>query len=393
MYPNKPRINTGVICALSTAFLLLANPDTAYSQIRDSTGLEAPALEHYGSVTTYPSWEDIRNKPATATRWPSWNEVTSKPDFFPARWSEIQGVPETFEPRTHYHDDRYVKLNGVSNVRGTVVYRGEGRIHMRNGVESNEPAFVLVHEGSEDYIGHANTMRFLTHSPGVDDDHDRSSGLIFDRSSGSISSPDFPKEGMNLFSLHARGYRGHIDGSASFRPVASMRVVANNNWTEESDTQTADMILRVRGGGYIALHATRVGIGTSNPQQSFHVQGRALANAWDLASDMRLKTDIRPLDSELASLSRLQGVRFRWKDKESNPGENIGFLAQNVMSVYPELVRQHDNDFLSVNYSGLIAPIIAGVNELNVELEKQKQKTEELKRQVEKLKKSIETSM
>lgn len=71
------------------------------------------------------TWDNIIDKPVTATRWPTFDEVTSKPDTYPptfhnhewgevtskpetaVRWptfSEVTGKPATYPPTTHFHE-------------------------------------------------------------------------------------------------------------------------------------------------------------------------------------------------------------------------------------------------------------------------------------------------
>lgn len=49
--------------------------------------------DDYATDWDYVAWDDLTNKPATATRWPSFGEVTGK--------------PATYPPATHHHDTRY----------------------------------------------------------------------------------------------------------------------------------------------------------------------------------------------------------------------------------------------------------------------------------------------
>jgi hypothetical protein len=42
----------------------------------------------------------------------------------------------------------------------------------------------------------------------------------------------------------------------------------------------------------------------------------------------------------------------------------IGFIAQEVREVYPELVREDEDGMLSLNYNGLVAVLYAEVQEL-----------------------------
>ena len=87
-------------------------------------------------------------------------------------------------------------------------------------------------------------------------------------------------------------------------------------------------------------------------------------------SDIRLKEDIKPLQNSLSLISSLDGLSYSMKGGLSRHRE-LGFSAQQVLAVYPELVYT-DNDerkTLSVNYSGLIAPMVEAIKELKNENE------------------------
>jgi hypothetical protein len=86
------------------------------------------------------------------------------------------------------------------------------------------------------------------------------------------------------------------------------------------------------------------------------------------SSDQRLKTDVSSLDapSSLAALEQLNPVSYTRLDQPGT-GENLGFLAQQVQTVFPQLVSTTSataltpGGTLSLNYAGLIAPIISAV--------------------------------
>jgi len=64
-------------------------------------------------------------------------------------------------------------------------------------------------------------------------------------------------------------------------------------------------------------------------------------------------------------------VTWRWRDGvpadvQETPG--IGVIAQDVEAVFPELVREDARGFKTVNYQGLIAPLIEAVKELDERL-------------------------
>lgn len=57
-------------------------------------------------------------------------------------------------------------------------------------------------------------------------------------------------------------------------------------------------------------------------------------------SDRRLKDQIAPLSQGLSAVEQLKPSTFVWKDPRF-PGTQLGFIAQDVQEVIPELVRDN----------------------------------------------------
>ncbi len=91
--------------------------------------------------------------------------------------------------------------------------------------------------------------------------------------------------------------------------------------------------------------------------------GPVLASSYNVASDRRLKTDIVPLEDSLRRVRSLDAYSFRMKSTPDGP-RKLGLMAQEVEAVYPEAVSYDDEGFRLVDYSSLIAPVVAAVSEL-----------------------------
>jgi len=108
-----------------------------------------------------------------------------------------------------------------------------------------------------------------------------------------------------------------------------------------------------------------LGIGTNAPAYNLHVSG-SIAHTGLLVdlSDRRLKTDIKALPASLEQLVALQPVSFRMKDDQAQ--QELGFIAQDVEKVFPLLVltAADPSATKSLNYVGLIAPMVKGMQEL-----------------------------
>jgi hypothetical protein len=123
-----------------------------------------------------------------------------------------------------------------------------------------------------------------------------------------------------------------------------------------------------------------VGIGKSDPGATLDIVGDIhYTGVIQDVSDRRLKTDIRSLTpGQLEKLTALQAVSFRMKSDPEGRTE-LGLIAQDVEPVFPELVRESGSGTLSLNYSGLIAPMIEAIKELKAESEMLKAENEMLK--------------
>jgi hypothetical protein len=113
-----------------------------------------------------------------------------------------------------------------------------------------------------------------------------------------------------------------------------------------------------------------------NSSGTFTVLGDIVA--YGSPSDIRLKENIKPIKSALDKVSKLQGVTFDWKEKSEDIldiKEDIGFIAQDVQKVLPELVRENDNGMLSMRHQGITPILLEAIKELKAEIE-------ELKKQI-----------
>lgn len=84
------------------------------------------------------------------------------------------------------------------------------------------------------------------------------------------------------------------------------------------------------------------------------------------ASDGSLKTNITPITDATALARRLRGVRFQWRDgTRRGPQVEMGFVAQEVATVAPEVVGRNADGMLSVDYPKLTAVLAEAFEELD----------------------------
>lgn len=127
-------------------------------------------------------------------------------------------------------------------------------------------------------------------------------------------------------------------------------------------------------GGWTMNDATYI---RSYGGKSLWIEGSIIANGEVTAySDIRLKSNIKPLDYK----GRLAPKQFI---KDNKPC--IGFIAQEVQTLYPELVKVNTStieNYLSLNYGAITAVLSAQVNKVEDEVEVLKNRIRQLENEV-----------
>lgn len=77
-------------------------------------------------------------------------------------------------------------------------------------------------------------------------------------------------------------------------------------------------------------------------------------------SDARKKENVKTIEDSVATLEKLRPVTFDWKEGGKS---DVGFIAQEVKEVYPELVAEDGTGHLSVAYTGIVAPLVRAVQQ------------------------------
>jgi hypothetical protein len=99
------------------------------------------------------------------------------------------------------------------------------------------------------------------------------------------------------------------------------------------------------------------------------------SNSWVSVSDSRLKTNLVNLTGCLEGISGINSYTFNKLTNKTGPGDDgishIGFIAQEVQAVYPQLIDVGDDGFLGVKYAEVTAVLAGAVNELNAIVKQQ----------------------
>jgi hypothetical protein len=224
-----------------------------------------------------------------------------------------------------------------------------------------------------------------------------------------------------------------VDGSANAGTWFDLRNTAGGtNWhliaTGSGNGEGAGKLLFNEGPGLTSAGADvltltpggKVGIGTSSPASALHVVGADYAqlqlqssgggHQWQIfaessdnvlkffdptsmgyfyvtsggaynSSDRRLKKDIVPLGSVLDRALKLEPVSYRFKTAPDSSPKAIGFIAQDVEPLFPEVVSESAG-MKGLAYGQMVTVAIGAVQELNQKVDAENARLrEEVKQQ------------
>jgi hypothetical protein len=173
--------------------------------------------------------------------------------------------------------------------------------------------------------------------------------------------------------------------------AASRKIVlyeAANNDHQFSGFGLEPAFIRYQLASPAGYHIFFAGTSPTNSNELFRISGNGnatLAGVLTQNSDVRLKTNIRPIRSALEQLQNINGYTYYWLDKNRDNSQQVGVLAQEVQQIYPQLVHQNEKGELSVNYMGLVPVLIEAIKEQNKKLEDLQKQMEEQRKMIEQL--------
>ncbi len=123
---------------------------------------------------------------------------------------------------------------------------------------------------------------------------------------------------------------------------------------------------------------------------SFNLQGSRVAyvntnGAWTVDSDKRLKYAIQPLRPVLDRLKKLKPVDYLYNEQKSTETKMIGFVAQEVQPLFPEIVVNSEEDKLGITYGATGVIAIKAIQEQQDIIEAQQVKIEKLEQLLQEL--------
>jgi hypothetical protein len=199
---------------------------------------------------------------------------------------------------------------------------------------------------------------------------------------------------MGAFSTVPGGNNNTAGGTYSL--AAGQQAQANHDgafvWNDSTNAAFAstanDQFLVHANGG--------VGINTNAPAGfALNVNGTASVTSLTQTSDVRFKTNIASFPGALNTVLGLRGVTFDW-DRAGWPARNfptgpqVGFIAQEVETVLPELVHTDSNGYKSVAYANIVPVLVEAMKTLKQDNDATKRENADLKARLDALEQAVQ---
>ena len=296
-------------------------------------------------------------------------------------------------------DFRFQNTNGTSAttnnladlyVGGTLTAYGcTGTSHQLENTTSNGTVLTLKSTGDNRYLylqtDHIYSNGKMHFGQNGNDTEFRGDAYIFRYDYGNIKLTNSSSQYI-LFDRGSADYSTKI-GASNYGPAGytnqtqnywvdvqskgGMHVVLNTDGSYNSGENGQDhfTIWQANHDNYNArqFYVTNIG--------NVYAKGDVVAYQSSNMSDVRLKKDIKPIVSALDKVKNLNGVSFTWKKDNK---KSIGFIAQEVEQVLPELVDTNPaiddpiKEYKSVNYSNVVAVLVEAMKDQQKQIDELK---------------------
>ena len=337
----------------------------------------------FGDVATSTAWADITGKPTTISGF----GIT---DAFDGAYSSLTGTPTiptnnnqltngagyitsadggNADTLDTYHASTTRNAANTIPVRDGNGYLQVGWINTTSGQASSGTALNKFYASYDDYMRYTpagnvlhrgNTLSYYRAYDWIEW-RDSGAGLYWSNSTGA---------GWHIYP-ESTTYMRMRSGHSSYGAIR-----CNTNGTDRNfmywDSSNRIGFLSTSGGWILKVDNSGNTTATGN------------VTAY---SDIRLKTDIEPIKGALDKVSNLEGVEYT---RKSTGEREIGFIAQDVKEVVPELVDVIDAsteeedalpDLHVMKYQNTTALLVEAVKELKAEVDTLRQEISELKKE------------
>jgi|GEM_PF-6310490 hypothetical protein len=114
--------------------------------------------------------------------------------------------------------------------------------------------------------------------------------------------------------------------------------------------------------GTLGNRTTTIGVNSGTNKVLIDAAEVVITNGITVSSDIRLKENFEPMSNALELVSQLNGLYYTWKkDAGTDKPRKLGFIAQEVEKVIPELVKTDSEGMKSVDYVSVVPVLVEAI--------------------------------
>lgn len=132
-----------------------------------------------------------------------------------------------------------------------------------------------------------------------------------------------------------------------------------------------------------------VGIGTVTLNCRFEFNGTVRGQissadgSYIALSDLRLKEDIEPLPQLMDKIMQLKPSSYYFKTSHKvAKNKSVGFIAQDVEKIFPEMVYDFDGGYKGLNYSAFVVVAVKAIQEQQQKIQEQEEKSQQQEQKI-----------
>jgi hypothetical protein len=151
--------------------------------------------------------------------------------------------------------------------------------------------------------------------------------------------------------------------------VQGTGVTITNN-SGESATPTIAIGQAVATSSNVQFNSLGIGMAASATAGRIDATNDIVAYS---SSDIRFKENIKAIENPIQKIRQISGNTYDWKAENKiehgYEGNDVGVIAQEIEAVLPQLVQTRDNGYKAVKYDKLVALLIEGIKEQQLQIE------------------------
>lgn len=246
-------------------------------------------------------------------------------------WNDIKDKPSVFTPSAHSHS-----VSDVSDLQGQL----DGKASSAHTHSISSVTGLSTELGNKANVNHSHSISAIT---GLQGQLDSKASSSHTHTIANITNLEIELNNKsNVNHTHVisavTGLQTQLDSKVNSSDISTLNV------------KNSDTVDNLHASSFMRSDADTSCSGNVSIGGDLVVTGEVTAY-----SDRRLKTDIQSLDNR----GLLNPVSYTKDSKQQ-----IGFIAQEVQEVYPELITENTNGYLSLNYQQLTAVLSVQINNL-----------------------------